>query len=41
MKEIEKKTRIVCTIGPASDNEAMLRKLINAGKNCIVRLELC
>ena len=37
MKEIEKKTRIVCTIGPASDNEAMLRKLINAGMN-VMRL---
>lgn len=37
MKEVEKKTRIVCTIGPASDSEEMLRKLIKAGMN-VMRL---
>ncbi|EMD17056.1 pyruvate kinase [Eggerthia catenaformis OT 569 = DSM 20559] len=33
LKEKKKKTKIVCTIGPASDNEEMLRKLIKAGMN--------
>ncbi len=28
-----KKTKIVCTIGPASDNPTMLRKLVKAGMN--------
>ena len=28
LKERKKKTRVVCTIGPASENEKMLRKLI-------------
>lgn len=31
LKERKKKTRVVCTIGPASENEKMLRKLILAG----------
>ena len=30
---LEKKTKIVCTIGPASDNIEMLRKLIANGMN--------
>ena len=33
LKERKKKTRVVCTIGPASENEKMLRKLILAGMN--------
>ncbi len=32
-KEKMKKTKIVCTIGPASEDEKMLKKLINAGMN--------
>lgn len=28
-KEKMKKTKIVCTIGPASEDEKMLKKLIN------------
>ena len=29
-----RKTKIVCTIGPASESEEMLRELIKAGMNC-------
>ncbi|ODU57980.1 MAG: pyruvate kinase [Clostridium sp. SCN 57-10] len=29
-----RKTKIICTLGPAVDNEDMLRKLILAGMNC-------
>lgn len=36
-KERKKKTRIVCTIGPASESEKMLKKLILAGMN-VMRL---
>lgn len=32
-KDQMKKTKIVCTIGPASDSEEMLKKLIKAGMN--------
>ena len=32
-KENLRKTRIVCTIGPASESEEMLTKLVNAGMN--------
>ena len=35
--ERKKKTRVVCTIGPASENEKMLKKLILAGMN-VMRL---
>ena len=28
-----RKTKIVCTIGPASESEEMLEKLMNAGMN--------
>ena len=37
MKEIEKKTKIVCTIGPASEDEQTLTKMIKAGMN-VMRL---
>ena len=37
MKEISKKTRIVCTVGPASDNEETLKSMIKAGMN-VMRL---
>lgn len=37
VNERKKKTRIVCTIGPASENEVMLKKLILAGMN-VMRL---
>ena len=37
LKETKKKTRVVCTIGPASEDEKMLRKLILAGMN-VMRL---
>ncbi len=33
LQEKMKKTKIVCTIGPASDNEEMLTKLVKAGMN--------
>ncbi|MDD8048298.1 MAG: pyruvate kinase [Thomasclavelia sp.] len=36
-RERKKKTRVVCTIGPASENEKMLKKLILAGMN-VMRL---
>ena len=32
-KEDLRKTRIVCTIGPASESEEMLTKLVKAGMN--------
>ena len=35
LKERKKKTRVVCTIGPASEDEKMMRKLILAGMNVI------
>ena len=28
-----RKTKIICTLGPASDSEEMIRKLISAGMN--------
>lgn len=34
---MEKKTKIVCTIGPASENPEMIKKLVNEGMN-IARL---
>ena len=36
-KERKKKTRIVCTIGPASENEKVLKKLVQSGMN-VMRL---
>lgn len=33
MKDKMKKTKIVCTIGPASENPKMLKKLVLAGMN--------
>ena len=29
-----RKTKVVCTLGPAVDSEEMLRKLILSGMNC-------
>ena len=37
MLNIKKKTKIIATIGPASDNEESIRALLNAGMN-IIRL---
>lgn len=37
MKEKVKKTKIVCTIGPASEDRRMLKKLVKAGMN-VMRL---
>ena len=33
MYNLSKKTKIICTIGPASDNKETLEKLLAAGKN--------
>ncbi|MEG0367617.1 MAG: pyruvate kinase, partial [Coprobacillus sp.] len=33
MKDKMKKTKIVCTIGPASESPKMLKKLVLAGMN--------
>lgn len=30
---MEKKTKVVCTIGPVSENKEMLTKLVNEGMN--------
>jgi len=35
--ELQKKTKIVCTIGPATESKEMLEKLVNAGMN-VMRL---
>ena len=35
MQNISRKTKIVCTIGPASDNKETLIKLLNAGMSCM------
>ena len=32
---LERKTKIVCTIGPATESEEMLEKLITAGCNVV------
>jgi pyruvate kinase len=34
-----KKTKIVCTLGPSTDNPEVLRKMINAGMN-VARLNM-
>lgn len=34
-RNITKKTKIVCTIGPASDTDTMLRQLVTSGMNCM------
>ena len=33
MEKYMRKTKIICTLGPASDSEEMIRKLISAGMN--------
>ena len=33
MKDYMRKTKIVCTLGPATDNEEVLRQMIQAGMN--------
>jgi len=35
MNNVFKKTKMVCTIGPASDTKEMMAKLVDAGMNCI------
>jgi len=35
MNNVFKKTKMVCTIGPASDSKEMMGKLVDAGMNCI------
>ena len=35
--DMERKTRIICTIGPASESKEMMRKLVDTGMN-IIRL---
>ena len=36
-----KKTKIVCTIGPASNNEKTLKKMIEAGMNVFIKYVGC
>ena len=36
--EIMSKTKIVCTIGPASESKEMLTKLVKAGMNVKIKL---
>ncbi|MBW2104319.1 MAG: hypothetical protein JRH05_17080, partial [Deltaproteobacteria bacterium] len=33
MKDAVPKTKIVCTIGPSSDSEEILKRLVRAGMN--------
>ena len=35
-----RKTKIVCTLGPSTDDEAVLRELILSGMN-VARLNMC
>ena len=35
--DMERKTKIICTIGPASESKEMMRKLVDTGMN-IIRL---
>ena len=39
MYNLSKKTKIICTIGPASDNKETLEKLLAAGM-CCMRINL-
>ncbi|MFL1073561.1 pyruvate kinase, partial [Mycoplasmopsis synoviae] len=34
-KETDKRTKLVATIGPSSDNYEMLKKLVQAGVTCV------
>lgn len=34
MGDIVKKTKVICTIGPASDSAEVMEKMVNEGMNC-------
>ena len=36
-----RKTKIVCTLGPATDREGVLRQMLEAGMNVALNLKGC